>query len=350
MPKSVNIQEVAELSAAINTTWREQAQVLTATTTTPPTAGRRVTVVFPVLPGVGNSISVGIDGSTVTWTYDGTFNGITDLIRALAGVYACVVRAAATYESWRCQDPTGTIPTADQTGAGFEIVFEEGAASIVTLAVGSIPAGTVLADTTEGISVASALRALVHLPVADTQAEIEVNTDQILLRATGAYRGTAGNALDFEVVVAGALTPLSIVVVGTTITINSETDAGVNPVSTVEEVLLALQRSEDVLSLCDVEQGSAYVAVQIIAAEIITNLAAGANGSINGDLWAMLDDADGGGDGNHWVLVTPTAISGALAEDTVERVDCSEYAYLYWQSTAVTGTYTPRIGLCGGAV
>lgn len=351
--KALNIQQVAEKSLSGNAVWRSQATVADGETTPSPLAGRRFTVVFPTALGVGDSVSLDINGTTVSSTYSASgaagFSALSTAVLAQAGVAACRLKASATYAFWRCLDGNGAQPTEDQTGIGLEVIFEEGAASNVGLSSGSVPDGTVVADTTEGVSVAGTLRAIVHLPVGAVPASESINTDQILLTANGAYRGTDGNSLEFEVIEAGTSTALSIEVSGTTITVNLETDGSGNAVSTSEEVLQALQRDEAVAELVLVAAGSGYVASQVIAAEAATSLAGGANGSVNGDLWAMLDDGAADGSGNYWVLCTPTAITGTLNDPTSTRVDCSEYAYLYWRVTATTGDCTPRIGLCGGA-
>lgn len=59
-------------------------------------------------------------------------------------------------------------------------------------------------------------------------------------KLTARTAGSAGNSIAFVLITSGTETPLSITVTGTTITINNETDAGGDSISTPAEVVAAI--------------------------------------------------------------------------------------------------------------
>lgn len=350
--RAINIQQAAELSAAINPVWRSDTLVAAGETLAAPLGGVRSTVVFPTLPTVGDSVTIMVDGSPITVTY-ASLDALSDAIRALAAVQSCYPVPSATYPAYRLVDPTGLIPTEDVTGEGIEIVFVPLDPGTVALSEGSVPSGTVIADTTEGIPVGNALKVVLSVKVNHVQSVANLNTDQILLTASGAYRGVDGDDLVYRIQ-GGVSQSFSITVGDITgdhgIDIQLETNGGGTVLTTMEDLLLALQRSPEVATVAIVAEGTGYVSTDIVTTEAKTSFAGGVDTTWTADLWNLMDSLEDDGSGNYWQRdVDLGAGFGATKQPLFVTAPAGYQTHVYLAlSVATGGSAQVRVGVLGG--
>ena len=350
--KAINIQQAAELSAPINPVWRSDTLVAAGEALLAPLGGVRSTVVFPTLPTVGDSVTITVDGDAVTVTY-ASLDELSDALRSLTAVQSCYPVPSATYPAYRLVDPTGAVPTEDVTGEGIEIVFAPLEPGVITLNEGSVPSGTVIADTTEGIPVGDALKVVLAVKVNHVQAEANLNTDQILLTASGAYRGADGNDLVYRLK-GGTSQSFSITVGDITgdwgIDVQLETNGGGTVLTTMEDLLLALQRSPEVATVAIVTEGAGYVSTDVVTTEAKTNFTGGDDATWSADLWNLMDSQEADGSGNYWqrdVDLDPATI--ATKQPLFLTVPTGYQTHIYLAISAVSaGSVQVRIGVLGG--